>query len=272
MKYKLVVIDVDGTLVNGQGQIAEEDKQAVIRVKQSFVKVCLCTGRVVAAVRPIIDELGLDMDPHIFFDGALTYVLRGAVTLKAVSLRPELVKEMVEYSRASNTYLELFSRDTFFAEKESWSDEVHRQFFHVEPKFVDFDGIWERETILKAEMVKHNAAEAAKVAQFEQHFQGKLRFSIARTPAYPEIDFVNIVDPSASKGEAVKELMSQMGLFKTEILALGDGLNDIPIFREITSSVAMGNAPDEVKQAAQYVTDDVDHHGVASALNYFFPF
>jgi Cof subfamily protein (haloacid dehalogenase superfamily) len=272
LKYKLVVIDLDGTLINAKGQMSEEDRQAVGRLRDSFVKVCLCTGRVVAAAKPIIEELRIDADPSIFYDGALTYVLRGNVSVRAHPVQPELVKEMVEYSRANNTYLELFSRDSFFTEQESWSDEVHRQFFHVEPKFVDFGGIWEREKILKAEMVKHNSAESAKAEAFAAHFAGKLRFSIACTPAYPGLDFVNIVNLSVSKGEALKELISITGVFPTEVIAIGDGLNDIPVLKEAGVSVAMGNAPDEVKAVAEYTTDDVDHHGVASAINYFFPF
>ena len=270
MKYKLVVIDVDGTLVDRHGNIAEEDKAAVDRLVKSFVKVCLCTGRVLQACKPIIEELHLGT-PHIMFDGALIYSLTGHATIYSKPLPPMLVKEAVDYCHINDIYLELYSRDLFFTERENWSDDVHRKFFRVEPTFTNFDGIWEKERILKAEMVVHSIEEARKAKEFADNFAGRLNFSIAHTPAYPEMEFLNIVNAEVSKGEALRFLASEIGTYPTEIIAIGDGLNDISLLREAGNAVAMGDAPDEVKAVCQYTTLDVEHHGVASAIDYFFP-
>ncbi|MFH0914354.1 MAG: HAD family hydrolase, partial [Chloroflexota bacterium] len=70
MKYKLLVVDVDGTLVGRGGTISPEDREAVKRLVRSGVKVALSTGRVASACLWIIDQLSLDGE-HIFFDGAL---------------------------------------------------------------------------------------------------------------------------------------------------------------------------------------------------------
>lgn len=271
MKYNLLVIDVDGTLVDKHGRISEEDKRAIARLSSSGVRVSLCTGRIVKACAPIIQELKLENSLHIFFDGALIYNMVSMRELYARPLEPELVREAVEFSRKNNTYLELYSRDTFFAEETNWSDEVHRKFFRVEPKLVDFSGIWERERILKAEMVRHNEKEAVKVKLFQDAFDGRFRFSIARAPAYPEIDFINIVNPAVSKGEALRMLAAELGVHRSETIAIGDGLNDIPLLQAAGVAVAMGNAFPEVKEVVQYTTDDIEHHGVASAIAFFFP-
>jgi Cof subfamily protein (haloacid dehalogenase superfamily) len=177
----------------------------------------------------------------------------------------------VEYCRANNVYLELYSRDFFFAERENWSDEIHRKFFRVEPTFVSFDGIWDREKILKAEMVVGSPEDAQKVKKFADHFNGRINYSVAYTPAYPEVEFFNIVNPEVTKGTALKLLMDEIGVHPVEVIAIGDGLNDIPLLQQAGNAVAMGNAPDEVKAVCQYNTADVDHHGVADAINYFFP-
>jgi len=271
LKNKLVVIDLDGTLVDRNGKIADEDKEAVMRLAQSYVHVALCTGRILQTALPFIKELDLNT-PQIMFDGALIYVMRGEIVVHDKPLPPEVVKEAIEYCRAGDIYLELYSHETFFAERENWSDEIHRNFFHVEPAVGSFDGIWDRERILKAEMVVGSPEEAAKAKGFADYFKGRLNFSIANTPAYLDAEFLNITHPEVSKGTAVRFLMEKLGVHPSEIIGIGDGLNDISFLKEAGNAVAMGDAPDEVKQVCQHITLDVEHNGVAAAIYKFFPF
>ncbi len=270
MKYRLAVVDIDGTLVNKNGEIAEEDKQAIRRISRSGVTVCLCTGRIIQTSSAIIAELGLD-NPHILYDGSLIYIPKGSIEVKSWPIDPRIVKKAIEFSRANDIYLELYSNQYFFAEKPNWSDDIHRNFFHIEPTMVNFDDIWNKEKILKAEIIIHNNIEADKAKAFKKHFGKGLRYSIARSPGFPGIDFINILNPSASKGEALKNLANFLGVHQCEILAIGDGLNDISLLSEAAISVAMGNAFPEVKETAKYITLDIDHHGLAAAIDFFFP-
>lgn len=270
MKYQLLVVDLDGTLVDEHGKIAEEDRAAIARLTKDYVKVALCTGRILHTTLPFIRELNLNT-PHIMFDGALIYSPMAHATISSVTISPETIKEAVEYCQTNNIYLELYTRDFFFAERENWSDEIHRKFFRVEPTLVSFDGIWSRENILKAEMVVGSPEDAQKAKKFADQFNGRLNYSIAHTPAYPDVEFLNIVNPEVSKGTALRRLMDEIGAHPTEVIAIGDGPNDIPLLQQAGTAVAMGNASDEVKQVCQYTTLDVDHCGVAAAINYFFP-
>jgi Cof subfamily protein (haloacid dehalogenase superfamily) len=270
LKYKMVVIDIDGTLVDKNGNISPEDKAAVTRLDNSSVIVSLCTGRVIKASMPVIKELNLNTF-HIFYDGALIYNPRSLSTIYARPLEAAIVREAIDFSRRNDIYLELYSSEKFFSEQPNWSDEVHRKFFHVEPTKVNFDDIWDKERILKAEVVVHNDEEAAKARLFRDHFGDKLRYSIARSPAYPEIDFINIVNPQVNKGEALKKLMEHYGYLPSEVIAIGDGLNDIPLLQAAGVAVAMGNAFPEVKQVSDYITLPIEEHGVAAAINFFFP-
>ena len=270
MKYRMLVVDVDGTLVNKDGLISDEDKQAVWRLADSRVMVCLATGRVIDACKPILAELSLN-NPHVFFDGALVYVVEGGYTLKSWPMEPALVREAVDFCREQDIYLELFARHQFFAEKANWSDDIHRKFFHVEPRVTSFSCIWEREEIFKAEILVHNDDEEAKLQLFKGHFGARMRYSVATSPAFPEVKFINILNPAVSKGEAVTALYMSAGLHRSEVVVIGDGHNDISMLKAGGISVAMGNAFEDVKEAAEYVTADVDNHGVAEAVNFFFP-
>ena len=267
-KYKLLVIDVDGTIVDKNGDISDEDKEAVKQAAASGVRVSLSTGRVIKACRGILEQLSLD-GHHIFFDGALVSDPDQSREVYVQPLKKGVVRRAVEFSRLNDIYLELYSRDHFYAERENWSDDIHRRFFRVAPTLVDFSGIWERERIIKAELVVHNAEEAAKASNFQNEFAASLRFSIARSPAYPDIDFINIIDPEVSKGKALTALAAFLGVAMGEVIAIGDGLNDISLLETAGLAVAMGNAFPEVKKVADHITLDVDHHGLAAAINKF---
>ncbi len=267
-KYKLLLIDIDGTLVDRNGDISAQNREALAKAAAGGVKVSLSTGRVIVACLPIIELLSLD-GVHIFFDGALVSSPTGSEEVYAQPLKAEVVKQAVSFARSHDIYLELYSRDRFFAEQEHWSDAIHRRFFRVEPTFVDFSGIWERERIIKAELLVHNPEEEAKARLFQDEFADSLRFSIARTPAYPGVEFINIVDPEVSKGKALEALAFHLGVQISEVIAIGDGTNDISLLSAAGLAVAMGNAVPEVKEVADHITLDVDHSGLAAAINKF---
>jgi len=215
----------------------------------------------------IIEHLSLD-GYHIFFDGALISNLEG----KEVYVQPldkVVVRQAVEFARLNDIYLELYSATHYFVEQETWATDIRRQFFDLKPTVVDFNGLWNRERIIKAELTTSSHQEIAKAGSFQLQFNDSLHFSYARTPAYPGIDFINVVAPEVSKGRALAALASHLGISMTEVIAIGDGLNDIPLLSSAGLAVAMHNAPGEVKAVADYITLDVDHSGLAAAVNKF---
>lgn len=267
-KYKMLVVDIDGTLADKNGDIADIDIKAIKEAVVRGIRVSLSTGRAVDATRYIIDRLGLD-GFHILFDGALVMETHRNIELYSRPIKPDMVRRAVEFCRRHDIYLELYSSTTLFTERKNWSDAMERQFFHLDPKMTDFSGIWERERIIKAELLVHDETERKKYELFKREFDGCFRFSIARSPGFPGLDFINIVDPGVSKGEAMKELANYMGVSVAEVIAIGDGLNDIPLLEAAGLPVAMGNAFPEVKKIAAYITLDVDHGGVAAAIKKF---
>ena len=268
MKYKLLVVDVDGTLLDRNGNVSTVDRKAVAEASHSGIKVSLSTGRAPRACMEIIDQLSLN-GYHIFVDGAIVSDPKQDKEVCVHPLSAEVVEQAVEFAHRNNLNLELYSLTDYFAERESWSADAHRQFFGVEPIMVDFNGIWERERIIKGGLVVTSAEEDAKTRDFCRQFEGRLHFSWARTPAFPGVAFINIIAPEVSKGKALEDLVSYLGLSMSEVMAIGDGTNDISLLSTAGLAVAMDNAPDEVKAAADHITLDVDHGGVAAAVKRF---
>ncbi|HUT96873.1 MAG TPA: Cof-type HAD-IIB family hydrolase [Dehalococcoidales bacterium] len=266
MNYRLLVIDIDGTLLGSEGGISDEDKEALAAARQAGVKVCLSTGRAVQGCRWIVDELSLD-GYHVFFDGAL--VSGPDKELYVEPLGSGVVKEVVEFVRKNDIYLELYSATDYFVEWENWATEIHRNYFKLEPRVVDFSGLGGGETFIKGGLITRDAEEVAKAKSFRNRFDRSLRFSVARSPAYPGVEFINVLAPEVSKGKALTTLASHLGISLSEVMAIGDGTNDISLLSIAGLAVAMGNAPDEVKAVAHRVTDDVGRSGVAAAIKKF---
>jgi Cof subfamily protein (haloacid dehalogenase superfamily) len=266
VKYKLLVVDIDGTLLGRDGSISVEDRKALAEARRSGIRVSLSTGRAVKACSSIIDQLSLD-GFHIFFDGALVSGLGEEVY--AEPLDRGVVREAIEFAHLRNIDLELHSATHYFVERETWSTDAHRQYFGIEPTIVDFTGLWEQERIIKGGLVAVTPQQAAKARSFRLHFDRSLHFSMARSPAFPGVDFINIVAPEVSKGKALMALASHLEISMTEVVAIGDGINDISLLSLAGLAVAMDNAPDEVKAVAHHITLDVDHSGLAAAVNKF---
>ncbi|MFC1993266.1 Cof-type HAD-IIB family hydrolase [Chloroflexota bacterium] len=266
--YKLLIMDIDGTLVGDGGAISPENREALAKVRGSGVQVSLSTGRSSLGCSVIIDQLELD-GYHIFFDGALVSHLSQEEEVFIQPLSQGVVKEAVEFAHLHGIDFELYSKKHYFAERETWSTDAHSKFFSIEPTIIDFSKIPEQEEIIKGGMVSRNPEEEARAREFCRHFEGSLHSTWVRTPTYLGVDFINIVASGVSKGKALEALTSHLGLDLSEVIAIGDGTNDISLLSTAGMAVAMGNAPDEVKAVADHITLDVDHNGMAVAIDKF---
>ena len=267
-RYKLLMVDIDGTLIGKDRTISAKDKNALARARDSGILVSLSTGRAVEACRAIIDQLSLD-GYHIFFDGALVSNPDSGEVVYIEPIGEECVRQMAEFAHLNEVNLDLQSATHYFIERETWVTDIRRHFFGVEPAIVDFSEVWQKEKIIKATLTSSSAEEKAKADSFCRKFKDSLGFTLAKTPVYPEVDFINVVAPNVSKGKALDRLAPFLGMPLTEVMAIGDGDNDISLLSSAGLAVAMDNALDAVKAVADFVTLDVDHNGVAAAIEKF---
>jgi len=269
MKYKLLVLDVDGTLLGSSNLISPDDREALARARDSGVHVSLSTGRAARSCSKLAAQLSLD-GYHIFSDGAAVGSIDKGDEVYIKPIDKEVVRRMVEFAHRHKIDLDFHSATQYFIEQEaSWSAVAHRQFFHIDPIVVDFTNIWERERIVKGGLVALTPSEADKIRDFSRQFSDSLYFSWVTTPVYPGIDFINVVASGVSKGKALGQLAAYLGVEISEVMAIGDGVNDLSIFTAAGLAVAMGNAPENIKEAADHVTLDVEHSGVAAAIEKF---
>ena len=266
--YRLLVVDIDGTLLDKNANISAEDKDALSRVREAGLQVSLSTGRVVLAALPYINQLSVDAY-HMFFDGALVYNPEKDEEVYVEPIGKDLVRQMIDFSRQVGLDFDLYSATHFFAERETWATDIRRDFFKLEATIVDFTEIWQKERMIKGTLVVRTDEEKSKANDFYLHFKDRLNFSWTITPAYPNIDFINVIAHDVSKGKALEALTSFLGISLSEVIAIGDGVNDIPLLSSAGIAIAMDNASNELKAVADYVTLDIDHSGVAVAIREF---
>ncbi len=276
--FDLVVVDLDGTLIDASGRISLGNREALGRVKGEGLRTALCTGRPLFACRAALAQVPLT-GPHIFCDGAWIGDERnGAVA--AWPLAGEVVRRLIDYCRAGGLGLELYTADAYYAELPPGERElpadagprIQAQRQGVDPVLVrDLESVLEWETAIKANLVLVGPEKRAIREGLAQAFAGCLRLGVARSAEFPEADFVNITDARVSKGAALVALAGHLGIPIGRTLAIGDGPNDIPLLRAAGLGVAMGDAPAEVRALAGYVTNGLAEDGVAAALARFFP-
>lgn len=266
--YKLLVADIDGTLLGKNGTISTKDADALAKVRQSGIQVSLSTGRVAQACFGVLEQLSLD-GYHVFSDGALVTNPRTGREVYAEPIGKGLVRQIVNFAHREDIIFDLYSATHFYVERETWASDIRRKFFGLQPTVIDFTDLRQKERIIKGTLVVRSAEEKAKANSFYRHFKDSLNLSWTKTPAYPEVDFINVIAPGVTKGKALEALAAFLKIPLAEVIAIGDGANDVPVLSRAGMAVAMGNAPGELKAVADYITLDVDHSGVAEAVNKF---
>lgn len=266
--YKLLVVDIDGTLLNSRGVISSEDTEAIARVGKAGVRVVLSTGRAAMASTWILDYLHLD-GYHIFFDGALVFDPIQKKEAYVETINSDLARQAIDFARKHNLKFDLYSSTRYFVEQESWAVDIRRQFFRIEPTFKNLDEVCRQERIIKGTVIVRTPAEKSRAREFQNEFNGRLSFSWTTTPAYPDVSFINVISPKVSKGKALEALCTVLKIPLSQVVAIGDGVNDVPLLKAAGLAIAMGNCVDELKSVAHIVTHDVDHSGVAEAIRGF---
>lgn len=258
MKYKLVALDVDGTLINDEYRITERTSATIREVSRQGARIVLCTGRAPASTLPLLSELGLE-GAVITHNGAATVDSSGPELLHQYAFETDRVERLIEFCRAEGVHLDVNS--TFSLYVEQLSEEAREAYrkFYIEPILVE-DLRQVREPLVKITMYAGKDVLDRLLAAWPEIGDPMLR------PIRSDEYFIDLMHVQASKGNALKALAESWGIAPEGIIAIGNYYNDLDMLQYAGIGIAMGNAPDDVKKSADFVTATNNEDGVHLAL------
>ncbi len=255
MKYKGLLLDIDGTIVRKDHMLTKRVEKAIKSIANK-VKVGICSGRPLCAYRRYLNQLGLT-GVHVSLGGAELVEFPSEKVVSSERIKETIVREI--YRVMSQAGCVVILQDS----KYQYQD-LRRI---LDPNFpADFRPLRALKSWQVPKMVIYGLDEQKwkLLAQFTDVYIVKFRYRDL------PLDFADVTAPGATKQEGVLQWLRYTGLKREEVVAVGDGYNDVPLLNAVGLKIAMGNAVDEVKAMADFVCPSVDEDGVATVIEKFF--
>ena len=259
---RLVISDVDGTLVRKDKSLSPQVIAAVHRLRDAGVAFTLISARPVSGVMPLVAPLGIDI-PLAAINGGIVFRPDGSVVAER-RIDREVVAGMFALAESVAVDCWVFADNRWYASSlEGVHVEHERVASNQEPILrTDFADLFDRAD--KVTFVSDDAPVLKDLAG-----RGIASFGARATIGQSQTYYLDVTDTRANKGDGVAELAGILGVDLANVAVFGDMDNDVAMFRRAGLSVAMGQAPDSVKSAADFVSSSNDQDGVAHAIDAF---
>jgi Cof subfamily protein (haloacid dehalogenase superfamily) len=258
---RLVALDLDGTVLNSQHQITQVTKDAIAYTIAQGVKVVIATGKSRFAALGLIKELNIATH-GIFYQGQVIYEGNGDVFYEQ-TVSPHVVRGVVDLLKNDYALVGYSTGGVFCATRNPLN---HRITDGGDPLPL-VRGSWENilatRSINKLVVVGDSASIRSLRPQLTAHL------GPSATLIQTDSDMLEILSRGASKGLALKILLKHYRILPEEVIAIGDGENDVEMLQLAGMGVAMGNAVPLAVAAADHITDTNNNDGVAKALMRF---
>lgn len=256
IKPRVLFFDIDGTLVSFKThKIPKSTIKALKEAHDAGNVIIISTGRPKSIINNLTELMQLNLiDGYITMNGAYCFI--GDDIVYEHPIAPKEVEEMTQIARTCNYPMIFVTADGIHACN---ADEELRNIFYTYLK------------VREIPEADYDEATRHKVYQLTVFFDEKAEKGIM--PQLPGCEFnrwypsfVDITAKGVTKAAGVKKIMEHLGIDIAHSVAFGDGGNDVPMLKEAAIGVAMGNAADDVKRWADYVTTSVDNDGIRNAL------
>lgn len=265
MKYKLIAIDMDGTLLNSNKEISNKTIQAITRANNMGINVVLSTGRILSSAQ--IYAKRLNLNNHILACNGAIIVDGNKNVVHSIPMGLEAVEKVIILGEKYKTYFHFYNEKSlysnhyvqeivdYYSERDQKIDiNIFKDYNEIAMnkelniyKFLFIDNDTEKLSILKSEL-----------DQVED---------LGITKSW--INNIEVMDKDVSKGLGLKHLCNLLNISSEQVIAIGDNENDLSMIEFAGLGVAMGNGNEIVKSKADYITSSNDEDGVANVIEKF---
>lgn len=270
MKYKLIVSDMDGTLLGSNHEISQGNKIAIKKAIDKGIKVIPASGRIYDAARKHFNFLDKNI-PLIACNGAIIKETKTDKVIYKNSIEYEACLKVIDIFEKHDIYYQLYSEDTLFCKNSSLRDKERtkkrlKNFFTENIKLCFEDNL--KDHIAGNDILKIIAIEAEDREKIKKVKEEVSKINgIEVTSSWK--NNIEVMNKGVSKGEALKNLLEYLDMDREHVIAFGDNYNDLPMIEYAEIGIAMENADDEIKKKADYITEKNDDDGVAKAIYKF---
>ncbi|WP_274365562.1 Cof-type HAD-IIB family hydrolase [Paenibacillus thermotolerans] len=252
MPQKLIFFDIDGTLLDHEKKLPSSTKEAVARLQRDGHDVAIATGRSPFMFKPLLEELNIDS--YVSLNGQ--YVVYRGEPIYRNPISPKLLRAFTEDALKGEhpiVYQDEQGMKTSMPDHER----VITGFGNLRYPLPEHDAEYYLHRDIYQMLLFCTADEEP---AYTAKYAGELRF-VRWHPVSMDVMPVN-----GSKAAGIGRFIERVGIGLEDVYAFGDHYNDLEMLKFVGNSVAMGNAPDEVKRAAKYVTTDVKDDGIMNGL------
>lgn len=264
MKYKLLVLDVDGTLLNNAREISNRTLAALLKVQQMGIRIVLASGRPTYGLMPLAKtlELGNYGGFILSYNGCQIIKAQNGEILFERRINPEMLPYLEKKARKNNFAIFTYHDDIIITDT-------------PENEYIISEAVLNNQKIIKEDefstavdfppckcMLVSNDEEALIV--LEDHWRRQLNgtLDVFRSELY----FLEVVPCGIDKANTLGALMEKLNIKREEVIAIGDGVCDVTMLQLAGMGIAMGHSQDSVKVCADYVTASNEEDGVAQAV------
>lgn len=274
MKYKLICIDMDGTLLNSNNEVSDSNIKALKKASDLGIHIAITTGRIYASAKYYSNIIGIDA-PIITANGASIKDSGDGHIIYTNPLSSDILLGIYEILSNHNLKVNFTTGDTIFTSYEIPETHTYKIMNKIvsdefKVNFLVFDNIKDGISKFEGKVLKCFVGEdinldSLKNARKEitEKFGDELHI-VSSGPNNFEI-----MQKDSSKGNAAKRLSEKLGINRNEVMCIGDSENDLSMIQFAGLGVAMGNALDLLKSEADYITETNDNSGVAHAIEKF---
>ncbi|WML33277.1 Cof-type HAD-IIB family hydrolase [Clostridium sp. OS1-26] len=268
-RYKWCVCDMDGTLLNSQSAISEENEAALKRLQEKGIEVIIASGRTDLMVKSYIKQLGLT-GPVISSNGGLIRNIKTGEILYLKLIEKSVVKEVLDFCSENNIDFLIYTIDRVYGNKGNplmlkygklnknlpESINVPLEYLHNVNETID------NIDVLKILLV---CGDHERIIELEEYFSKNEKITAVSSAK----GLLDIMAPNISKGNALKILAEKMDVDLNDVIAFGDNYNDAEMLKSVGMPIAVENAVEDIKLQAKYITKSNNESGIAHAINNF---